>query len=36
MPADQGKNIRRCTGVDVIRSKTSEGEPCAYTCELDG
>lgn len=34
MPAGQGKNIRRVTGVDVIRSKTGEGEPGAYTFEL--
>lgn len=34
MPAGQGKNIRRVTSVDVIRSKTGEGEPGSYTFEL--
>lgn len=34
MPAGQGKNIRRVTGVDVIRSKPAEGEAGAYTFEL--
>lgn len=34
MPAGQGKNIRRVTSVDVVRSKTGEGQPGAYTFEL--
>ncbi|MHC5560682.1 hypothetical protein [Kocuria sp. U4B] len=34
MPAGQGKNIRRVTDVDVIRSKTSEGQEGSYTFEL--
>lgn len=34
MPAGQGKNIRRVTGVDVIRSKQGDGQPGAYTFEL--
>lgn len=34
MPAGQGKNIRRVTGVDVVRSKKGEGQPGAYTFEL--
>lgn len=34
MPAGQGKNIRRVTSVDVVRSKTSEGAAGSYTFEL--
>lgn len=34
MPAGQGKNVRRVTSVDVIRSKTSETESGSYTFEL--
>jgi hypothetical protein len=34
MPAGQGKNIRRVTSVDVIRSKQGEGEAGAYTFEF--
>lgn len=34
MPAGQGKNIRRVTSVDVVRSKKGNGEPGAYTFEL--
>lgn len=34
MPAGQGKNVRKVTGVDVIRSKSGEGEPGSYTFEL--
>lgn len=36
MPAGQGKNIRCVTGVEVIRSKKSEGELGAYTFEDPG
>lgn len=34
MPAGKGKNIRRVTSVDVIRSKEGEGAPGSYTFEL--
>lgn len=34
MPAGQGKNIRRVTSVDVIRSNQGEGQAGAYTFEL--
>ena len=34
MPAGQGKNVRRVTSVDVVRSKQDEGEPGGYTFEL--
>ncbi len=34
MPAGQGKNVRRVTNVDVIRSNTGEGKPGSYTFEL--
>ncbi|MEG9250276.1 hypothetical protein V6S67_19465 [Arthrobacter sp. Soc17.1.1.1] len=34
MPAGQGKNIRRVTSVDVVRSTTSENEAGSYTFEL--
>lgn len=34
MPAGQGKNVRRVTNVDVIRSNTGEGKPGSYTSEL--
>ncbi len=34
MPAGKGKNIRRVTSVDVVRSKTEEGGPGSYTFEL--
>ncbi len=34
MPAGKGKNIRRVTSVDVVRSKQGEGEPGSYTFEL--
>ena len=34
MPAGQGKNIRRVTSVDVIRSNAGEGQPGSYTFEL--
>ncbi|HST72910.1 hypothetical protein [Kocuria rosea] len=34
MPAGQGKNIRRVTNVDVIRSSTGDGDSGAYTFEL--
>ncbi|GGG72541.1 hypothetical protein GCM10011374_41600 [Kocuria dechangensis] len=33
MPAGQGKNIRRVTNVDVIRSKPGEGQEGSYTFE---
>ena len=34
MPAGQGKNIRRVTSVDVIRSTQGEGSAGSYTFEL--
>lgn len=34
MPAGQGKNIRRVTSVDVIRSAQGEGSAGSYTFEL--
>lgn len=34
MPAGQGKNVRKVTGVDVIRSKSGDGAPGDYTFEL--
>lgn len=34
MPAGTGKNIRRVTDVDVIRSNAAAGEPGSYTFEL--
>ena len=34
MPAGKGKNIRRVTSVDVVRSKQAEGGPGSYTFEL--
>ena len=34
MPAGQGKNVRRVTSVDVVRSKQGDGQTGAYTMEL--
>lgn len=34
MPAGQGKNIRRVTNVDVVRSKTGDDSHGAYTFEF--
>lgn len=34
MPAGQGKNIRRVTSVDVVRSKQGDGSTGVYTMEL--
>lgn len=34
MPAGKGKNIRRVTSVDVVRSKQGEGDSGSYTFEL--
>lgn len=34
MSAGQGKNIRRVTSVDVVRSRQGEGQPGSYTFEL--
>ncbi|MGQ1839742.1 hypothetical protein ACT4S2_14965 [Kocuria turfanensis] len=34
MPAGQGKNIRRVTSVDVIRSRQGDGDAGSYTFEL--
>ena len=34
MPAGQGKNIRRVTSVDVVRSKQGDDQTGVYTMEL--
>lgn len=34
MPEGQGKQVRRVTGVDVVRSKQGEGQPGSYTFEM--